>query len=182
MPAHPPTPPAGHAEALLAWVRRLCEQVGEAPRAMPALPVYALGRDDLAAGRGLEAAILGTWCTLLLDAAGTLRALELAPPPPGAAAWRLGGLYVGERVQATHRALAAAVAQDGEAELRLLRCAQPPFEAAWLHAGGHERLVPAARTGPGIEAGGCYAAEPLLALLRPAAQRRGAQPAPDEAP
>ncbi len=169
---HTRQPPAGHAEALATWLDRLTEDVGEHPRALAPLPVYATGRDDVAAGRLLGAAHLVLWRSLILDEEDRLFALDLAPPESEADAWGLGALTHGALVEALRAALPAAVeaGREGE-ELGVLTVPVPAFDALWLRGPGEDGLIPIVPVGDRVAARVRYDEAGVLEVLGPEARR-----------
>lgn len=166
----PPPPPAGHAEALARWLGQFARQLGPSPRTLRPLPVYGVGREDLAAGHLLDRARLLLWRSLVLDAGGGLHALDLAPPDQPGGTWTFGGIASGELAAALRARLEDAARHAGEGdELRLLLSAAPLFEAYWLH-GRADVLVPI-RDQDGLAGGGAHDPAQVLAALSSEAQR-----------
>lgn len=177
-------------ETLLGWARRgefrtpalARARADDLGLALPH-PVYALTLQDLADGRGPEAAEHVAWRFLLQDGERVVAAVEVGVT---------GGepvLNEGPYVRATADALSAleqlpdAAARDYE--LRLLKVVALYLVAVWLHegAGADDLVVPIGEVPPGIEADRPYRAADLTGeLAEPARAQLAFDSAPEAKP
>ena len=111
--------------------------------------VFALGLDDLIAGRGLEAAKPTGWRYLVQDGEKVVASAE--KPMPGTAGDHVfsainEGRFVASTAEAIGRARALPEVGKGSFELRYLQVPGLYASALWLHAagGGGDLLVPLA--------------------------------------
>lgn len=122
-------------------------------------PVFVLGLDDLAAGRGLGAADRVAWRYLVLEKDLTVAAVE-APSRPGADVGRdlivNEGPFVGATTDAIRLVEELPEVGERDFELRLLRIPALYVVALWLHGGDGDVVVPLAPAPPALEAGARY--------------------------
>jgi hypothetical protein len=132
--------------------------------------VYSLGLEDLAAGRGLEAAEWVSRRCLILDGDHPIAAAEL-PDPDGA-----NGFTTTEGRFAATTATAIQGAEDapGEYELRLLRIPALYLMALWLkdRNGTDDVLVPLDPAPAELQPNERYSDQQLLERLRDRARSR----------
>jgi hypothetical protein len=146
---------------------------GAAPSALAvAAPhdVYALGLEDLASGRGLEAAEWVSRRCLILDGDHPIAAAEL-PDPDGANGFTT---TEGRFAEATATAIQGAEDAPGEYELRLLRISALYLMALWLsnREGGEDVLVPLDPAPTDLQPNERYSEQQLLERLRNTARSR----------
>ena len=182
MPLHIEPPPKGAERVVDATMAELVHHGGVAlarfakPTAATPLPVYHLGADALAEGRGLAAATHAGWITTVRNGPEIMGSLELAPrkraksgaPPVQFASFAQGAL---------HRGIANAVELAGKQagrrkiRARLLRAPAVYLLALWLNDGDSDTLVPIAPAPAPLKAGEPVPAAEALAALAPAARR-----------
>src|SRR5579863_3609597 len=123
-------------------------------------PVYDLGADAIAAGRGLAAAVFSGYRYMVSDGNTSVAAAE---------------------VQATAQALTSVASRPevgaGSYEVRVLRAAAIYVMALWLKpdSGGADILYPLPPTPDGLEAGRPYSADEFMHAVLPLAQQRAAK-------
>src|SRR5579859_6912972 len=143
-------------------------------------PVYDLGADAIAAGRGLAAAVLSGNRYMVNDGSAAVAAAEIQADDQGNAT-RLTHVNTGPYVQATAQALASVASRPevsaGSYEIRLLRAAAIYVMALWLKpdSGGADILYPLPPTPDGLEAGRPYSADEFMHAVLPLAQQRAAK-------
>jgi hypothetical protein len=180
-------PPAGSDEALqeglqaVAGARQAGAEGGKrlAPAAPTAAlrphPVYELGLEDLAAGKGLEAARLVAWRYLLVADDRITEAAELYPVGRGRP--QFGAVTTGFAAGAEHALTLMEQlpeAREGDYEVRALRVPALYVMAFWLKAkqGGEDRLIVLPPAFPPVQALRPYTAKEFLGLLRPLAEEK----------
>lgn len=130
--------------------------------------IFDLGVDDLAAGRGLEAARPGGWRYLVASRGGAVSAAEIGAASDSAAQVNSGPFVAAtELAMAAAEALPAVVARDHEP--RLLRVVALHLMALWLKSDdpSHSDLViPLPPSPPFVTPGKPYPAGELLEALR----------------
>jgi hypothetical protein len=140
------------------------------------VPVYHLGADALAEGRGLAAAKHVGWIATVRNGSEVMGSLELAPNPPsraeGAPA-RFAGFAQGPLHRGLARSVEAARKQAGRRRVRarLLRAPAVYLLALWLTDGDVDTLVPIAPAPAPLKAGEPAPAADVLAALSAAAKR-----------
>jgi hypothetical protein len=129
-------------------------------------PVYDLGVDAIAAGRGLDAARLNGWRYVLEDSGKPFAFAELDGTGQNFYSFNTGNFPA---------AVSAAVAQAEQldyvkahdAELRVLRISALYVLALWLHPKqGEDLIIPVGPVGHKLVAGRPYGVDDFLALLR----------------
>jgi hypothetical protein len=183
MPLLIESPPKGADKVLNAAVSELVGHGAIAlgtrskPTASMPVPVYNLGADAIASGRGLAAARPTGWL-VTLTADGEVRGtIELIPARPRkgetpSEAVRFGGFSVGP----LHRALAAAIESAAKSsgrnkvQLAVLRVPALYLLALWLKDESGERILPIPPSPPPLKAGEPYPANRALESLRQAAK------------
>ena len=159
---------------------RLRTLEGKSPDAVaPAQPhpVYNLGLQDIADGRGLQAAALTSWRFLLQQGGNTVAAMELAVDKQSGA-MSFAGVNAGPFVDSTAAALGPDLgqltAEPGDWAVRLLRIPALYLYAVWLAdtAAGKDLLIPLAPAPDGIQAGRPYSWDELSEVLLPLARSR----------
>ena len=150
-----------------------------ASSAMQPHPVYTLGLDDLAAGKGLETACLEAWRYLLVANHQVRHAAEVLPGPQGGC--RFGMLtngFVSGAEQAFALAEGLPEVRNGAYEIRALRVPALYVMALWLKDlhGQQDRFIVLPPVFPPPQALTPYSASELLAILH----RKAAHKAPLE--
>jgi hypothetical protein len=140
-------------------------------------PVYTLGLQDIASGRGLPAATLTSWRFLLQESGNTVAAIELAVDKQSGA-MSFAGVNTGPFVDSTAAALGPDLAQltpdPGDWAVRLLRIPALYLWAVWLAdtAANKNLLSPLEPAPDGIQAGRAYSWDELNQILLPLARSR----------
>jgi hypothetical protein len=156
----------------VAWV------VPIAPMAMKPHPVYSLGLDDLAAGKGLDSAKLVAWRYLLTENNQVRQAAEVLPDASGGAG-KFGSLTSGH-IAGVEQAFAVveqiADVQQWTYELRALRVPALYIMALWVHntdpAGAADHFVPLPPAFPPVLANQDYLAPDFLSMLQGMAKKK----------
>ena len=111
-----------------------------APVVMQPHPVYNLGLDALAAGKGIEAAELVSWRYLIVEGATINKAAEIKVSPVGES--KFNSVNAGPAVAGTAAALAVAEqlpqTQQQSYDIRFLRIPAMSVQALWLHGQGRD--------------------------------------------
>lgn len=187
MPIHFASPPGDALSALrrglqaLQTAQRLDARGGaalavpEAPSAMKPHPVYELGLDDLAAGKGLEAARPVAWRYLLVANNQMRQAAEIIPGPGGSS--QFGALtngFVSGADEAFRMIDQLPELKQRSYEIRGLRVPALYVMALWLKdlQGDQDRFIVLPPTFPPVQALHSYSAPDLLAVLRQMAARK----------
>lgn len=150
-------------------------------------PVYDLSAEDIANGRGLDAARLTGERYIVGTPGAAVAAGELVPGGPGGAP-ELANLNYGRFVQGTVDALGRLEQLDEvkshDYEVRVLRSAAVFLFAIWLKpkSGRPDILYPLDPAPPPLEALRPYAPEAVLEAVAPIAQRRVDEPGPPAVP
>ncbi len=114
----------------------------DAPSVMRPHPVYNLGVDALAMGKGIDAAKLASWRYLLIEGEVIEKAAEVGVSSAGPT--KFHSINAGPAVAGTVEALAVAErlpqVQKQSYDIRLLRIPELSVQALWLHGQGHEDL------------------------------------------
>jgi hypothetical protein len=149
-----------------------------APTAMKPHPVYSLGLDDLAAGKGLEAAKPVAWRYLLIENNQVRQAAEVLADASGGAA-TFGSVSCGHIAgleQAFTLIEQIADVQQWPYEVRALRVPALYVMALWLHdtdpAGAADHFVPLPPAFAPLRAGQDYVAADFLILLQDMAKKK----------
>jgi hypothetical protein len=143
-------------------------------------PVYDLGADAIAAGRGLAAAVFSGYRYMVSDGSAAVAAAEIQTDDQGNAT-RLTHVNTGPYVQATAQALTSVASHPevsgGSYEIRLLRAAAIYVMALWLKpdSGGADILYPLSPAPAGLEAERPYSAADFMQAILPLAQQRSAK-------
>jgi hypothetical protein len=151
-----------------------------APVVMRPHPVYELGLDDLAAGRGMDAARLVAWRYLLVKGNQVHQAAEVFAAPQGGS--RFGSLTTGFATSAEQGFAVAEKlpeVQNHTYEIRALRVPALSIMAIWLKdkQGNEDRFIFLPPVFPPVRPLAPYSALDLLSLL----QKLAAEKAPLEA-
>jgi hypothetical protein len=187
MPLSFAKPPAGSDEALQAGLQAVHEarQAGaeggkrlaaSAPAAvLRPHPVYELGLEDLAAGKGLGAARLVAWRYLLVADDQITEAAELYPDARGRP--QFGAVTTGFAAGAGPALTLMEQlpeARQGDYEVRALRVPALYVMAFWLKdkQGGADRLIVLPPAFPPVQALRPYTPKEMLGLLRPLAEEK----------
>jgi len=138
-------------------------------------PVYELGLDDLAAGKGIEAARPIAWRYLLVTGDQVCQAAELFPDPQGGS--RFGALttgYAAAEEEALRLAEQLPEIQQGTYEIRALRVPALYVMALWLkdQNGTRDHFIVMPPAFPPVQPLHPYSTADLLALLQPLAARK----------
>lgn len=140
--------------------------------------VYTLGSQDLAAHRGLDAALFAGWRYLVQQDAGAVAAVEIPTETNGNIEQTMQ-LNEGQFVGATFEAVAA-IEQSEEVrgsdyELRLLRIPALYTVALWLHSGTGDRdlLMPIGQCHPALDTGRLYHPDEFTEALAGPAEELG---------
>jgi hypothetical protein len=154
--------------------------VEAAPVVMRPHPVYELGLDDLAAGKGLDAARLVAWRYLLVKGNQVHQAAEVFAAPQGGS--RFGSLTTGFAAGAEQGFAVAEKlpeVQNHSYEIRALRAPALSLMAVWLKdkQGTEDRFIVLPPILPPLRPLVPYSGSDLLAIL----QKLAAEKAPLEA-
>ncbi len=156
---------------------RSLTSVDEARQPMNSHPVYVLGADSLAQGKGLTEATLVSWRHLVGGMAGGYVAAEVSVDAKRNV-HEFASFNEGPHVEGTLVQLAAAQKDprvtSGEYELRLLRIPALYVVALWLkdRDGDDDLFVPIGPVAPPLLAGNTYTTTEIEQLLKgPAADR-----------
>ena len=138
-------------------------------------PVYELGLEELAAGKGLGAARLVAWRYLLVADNRITEAAELYPDAHGRS--QFGAVTTGFAAGAEHALTLleqTPETQQRDYEVRALRVPALYVMAFWLKdkQGGEDRLIVLPPAFPPVQALRPYAPKELLGLLRPLAEEK----------
>jgi len=133
---------------------------------------YALSLDDLAQGKGLNAATLGDWHYLVFSDGVSIADAQLAEVAGQVEFSSLNhGAMAASTVNALTLAENAAQLQGKTYELRVLFVSALHLVAIWLHGADDDVLIPVDPTPKDLAATRLYNEASLLALLTPAAQQ-----------
>jgi hypothetical protein len=141
--------------------------------------VYDLRADAVAAGQGLDSAVLTGFRYLIASGGATVAAAEVLTDDAGNATL-LANFNYGPFVEATAQALprVATLAPVGTEtyEARDLRFAAIGLMALWLKpdSGGADIIYPLAPAPAGLQASQPYTGDDFIAAIRPLAQKRAA--------
>jgi hypothetical protein len=151
--------------------------VPSAPTAMKPHPVYSLGLDDLAAGKGLDTAKLVAWRYLLTDNNQVRQAAEVLSDASGGAG-TFGSISSGHIAgveQAFTLVEGLADVQTGTYEVRALRVPALYVMALWIHStvsGAMDHFIVLPPTFPPLQTNQDYSASDFLALLQGMAKKK----------
>jgi hypothetical protein len=140
-------------------------------------PVYNLGVQDIAEGRGITAAVFGGWRFLLTEKGRAIGAAEVMGTEP-IGTFRIAGVNVGPYVASTAAALQALPdqfkAESREWTLRMLRIPALFIWAVWFHevSGTGDQFFPLGPAPEYLEEGRIYSWDELSEILRPPARSR----------
>jgi hypothetical protein len=185
MPLRVTEPPAGVAAAVQSALRQRAERghfrtaaLARSRRSQFALTapheVYGLTLQNLAGGRGLEAASLLGWRYLIQSGERAIAAAEL---PSGAAVESLvlnEGPFVGATVEAITTAERLQQLEQASYALRLLKIPALYVIALWLRRddGAEDLIIPIGQTDPAVESGRVYSGKDFTDALRNAAREQ----------
>jgi hypothetical protein len=187
MPLTFSTPPADAFTALTSGLQAVNTAQQHDPRgggslALPATPmvtkphpVYSLGLDDLAAGKGLESAQLVAWRYLVVENNQIRQAAEVIPDPGGGSRFSTvttGFIAGAEQAFAQAEKLPEVVA--GNYEIRALQAPAVYVMALWLKDlnGTQDRFILLPPVLPPLQSGTVYNASDLLSVLQQKAARK----------
>ncbi len=189
-------PPAGNLAVLQQGLQAVYEARGAEGGLAPAAamrphPVYELGLQELAEGRGMAAARLVAWRYLLVANNQITEAAELYPDSRGRRS-QFGAVTTGFAAGAEN-ALALVdqlpAIQEGDYEIRALRIPALYVMAFWLkdNRDTHDLLIVLPPAFPPMQALHPYTTAEFVSLLRPLAaeklrQERAVEPGDGEAP
>jgi hypothetical protein len=138
------------------------------------LPVYHLGADAIAEGRGLAAATHVGWIATVRNGSEVMGSLELAPNPPSRAQGppaRFAGFAQGPLHRGLARIVEAAGKQGAGACARGPPCARSVLAGALVTDGDSDTLVPIGPAPAPLKAGAPMSANDALSALSAAAKR-----------
>jgi len=144
--------------------------------AMRPYPVYELGLDDLAAGRGIDAARPVAWRYLLVSNGRARQAAEIVPDRGGGGS-QFGALttgFVAGEEEALRLAEQLPEIKQGTYEIRALRVPALYVMALWLKdvQGDDDRFIVMPPAFPPVQALHAYATRDLLGVLHPMAKQK----------
>jgi hypothetical protein len=139
-------------------------------------PVYELGLDDLAAGKGIEAARPVAWRYLLVSNGQARQAAEVIPDPRGGGS-QFGALttgFVAGEEEALRVADQLPEIKQGTYEIRALRAPALYVMALWLKDvdGDDDRFIVMPPAFPPVQSLYAYPTSDLLAVLHQVAQQK----------
>ncbi len=184
MPLLTESPPKGADKVLKAAVSELVGHgaLAVGTRSRPTLsmpvPVYNLGADDIAAGKGLSAARPTGWLVTLSTDGEIRGTIELVPSKPArtdvtrSEAVRFGGFSEGPLHRDLSAAITAAAKASGRSKVQLavLRVPALYLLALWLRDDTGDRLVPIPPSPSPLKPGEAYPANRALDALKRAAK------------
>ena len=188
MPLQFPSPPGDGLAALQQGLQAVHAAQQAAPPGVAALavaphssamrprPVYELGLNDLAAGKGLEAAREVSWRYLLVSNNQVRQAAEIIPGPAGGGS-RFGALttgYVAGEEEALRLVDQLPEVQQRTYEIRGLRVPALYVMALWLKdlGGDQDRFVVLPPAFPPVQPLRPYSTSDFLSLLHPMAAQK----------
>ena len=129
--------------------------------------IFAVGLDDVAKGRLLEAAQPQAWRYIVLQGTDPVATATFHSPDVKEAIHVTRGPYVISTVQALHVAETAPEIATGDFEPRLLDVSALHLRALWLHADKADFLIPLVPAPAGVQAYRLYSEGDLLKAIQP---------------